>query len=229
MMDAEKAGHLLAHLPRGAAQARFKRSFDLRARSALLNCGCTDAQIERLERILPGIAYYTEAGPRLVDVRALLANLAAQAHAADSALRMLLDAPEQEGARGEARLRLLEGLAKLYPDRCQIDPRRASFFHRYDEREAEARRLLAAIDDVVAAADHARERMPKAQTRAVAHPYPVALIDAAVNLDGPQVRPSASAASKFRRIADICYTAALGSTTTPLRAIREHLAAQQQP
>ncbi len=230
MMDTEKAGHLLAYaLPPAARHARFRRTFDKRARSALLNCGCNDAQIERLQRILPAIAYYSEAGPRLADVRAMLAGVAAQAHAAARGLRAIMDAPEHEEARGEARLRLLEGLAKLYPDRCQIDPRRASFFHRYDEREAEARRLLAAIDDVVAAADHARERMPKAQTRAVAHPYPVALIDAAVNLDGPQVRPSASAASKFRRIADICYTAALGSTTTPLRAIREHLAAQQQP
>ena len=223
-MHAKAAKHLLAHaLPPAARHARFKRTFDLRARSALLNCGCTDVQIERLERILPAIAYYTEAGPKLADVRALLANLAAQAHAADSALRTLLDAPEHEGARGEARLRLLEALAKLYPERFEIE--RWSVFSPEDE----ARRLLAAIADVASAAEHARERMPAAQTRAVAHAYPVALIDAALSLDGPQVKPSASAGSKFRRIASVCYRAGLGGNVTPLRAIREYLAAQRQP
>lgn len=229
-MDADAAKHLLAHaLPPAARHERFRRGFDQCARFALLHCGCNDAQIERLQGILPAIAYYAEAGPKLADVRAHLADAARKARAAASSLRALLDAPEHEEARSEARDRLLEALAEvLRPERCQIDPRRVSFFHHYDEREDEARRLLGALADVVAAVDHARERMPNAQTRAVAHWYPLALIDAALSVDGPSLPPSESAASKFREIAGYCYSAARVANPDPQAAIRRYLKAQQQ-
>lgn len=230
MMDAEKARHLLAHaLPPDARQERFKRSFDKRAHSALQNCGCNDARIERLQRILPAIAYYHEAGPRLADVREQLADVAARTHAAASSLRALLDVPKHEEASDEARGWLLQALAERHPERCERDPQRVSFHQRHDPREDEARRLLAAIDDVATAAQHAGKRMSKApQTRAVAHGYPVELIDAALSVDGLTVPVSATKGSMFLRIAGVCYRAALGSNATPLRAIRSYLAAQRQ-
>ena len=238
MMDTEKAGHLLAHALTAAAQhARFRRTFDKRARSALLNCGCNDAQIERLQRILAAIAYYSEAGPRLADVRAMLAGVAAQAHAAAGGLRAIMDAPEHEEARDEARLRMLEALLELHPERCERDAAKAATIGfgdnprtRYDPRLDEARRLLAAIADVARAADHAREGMRGApQTRKRTEWYPVALIDAGLSVAGPTVPLSATKDSQFLRIAQVCYAAALGSKSKPLRAIRAYLAAQQQP
>ena len=234
-MNAEQAAHLLAHaLTEAAKHPRFRRDFTPAQRKELARLGCTPQQVERLQRILPAIAYYAEAGPKLADVRALLANLAAQAHAAESALRTLLDAPEHEEARWEARDRLLEALAERHPERCQRDPQRVSFssperYSAHPERMSEARRLVAAIDDVAHAADHARERMRGApQTRMQAYPYAVALLDAALSLDGATVTPSESAASAFREIVGICCRAARVKTDDPLRAIRTYLKAQQQ-
>ena len=226
-MNAEEAAFLLANaLPPSARHPRFRRGFNEAQRNELARLGCTPQQAERLQRILPAIAYYSEAGPALADVRATLAQLGKDAHKATSTLRSLLDAPEHELARDEARLRLLEALAAMHPDRCEVNPQRVSTFHRYDSRLDEARRLLAALADVAAAADHARERMRGApQTRAVAHRYPAALIDAALSVDGPQVAPSASAGSPFREIAAVCYAAAGATNADPVRAIRDYLRA----
>jgi len=221
-VNAEQAAQLLAHaLPPEARKDLWQRKFTPAHRSALAQLDVTDAQAERLERILPAIAYYAARGPSLAAARTPLVKLAADAHKAAAALRALLDAPEYEEARGEARLRMLEALAELHPERCKIDPQRVSFFHRYDEREDEARRLLGALTDVEAAADHACKRMPTEQTRAVAHHYPVALIDAALSVDGPAFRVSASAGSKFRDVATLCFEAT--GHGEPLRAIRAYL------
>ncbi len=210
-MNAEQARHLLAQamLPDGQ-HARFRRDFTEAQRKELVRLGRTPQQFERLQRILPGIAYYCEAAPRMADVREHLADAAAKAHEAASSLRALLDAPECELARGEARECLLLALA-------------GQRSIRYHEREGEARRLLAAIDDVASAADHARKRMPKAQTRQVAPWYPLALIDAALSVDGPTVPPSASEALPFREIVGVCYDAARVENPDPLRAIRNYL------
>ncbi|QEE25709.1 hypothetical protein CS053_15255 [Rhodanobacter glycinis] len=224
-MNSESAESLLAHaLPPAARHDRFRRSFDAHHRKELVRFGVTPAQTERLERILPAIAYYTTQGPRLADVNVLLERLAKDAHKASTALRTLLDAPEHEQAHDESRLRLFEALLELHPERCEIDPQRVSFFHRYDPREDEARRLLSALADVESAASRACERSSTAeQTRAKSHDYPVGLIDAALSVDGPQVPPSESVGSAFFEIAGICYAAARGASTEPLRAIRAYL------
>ena len=231
-MNAEQAAHLLAHALRlSARHPRFRRDFTPPQRKELARLGCTPQQVERLQRILPAIARDAEAGPKLADVRTHLADAARKAHAAAASLRALLDAPECELARDEARLRMLEALLELHPERCERDAAKAatgSFGDhprtRYDPRLDEARRLLAAIDDVAHAADHARERMRGApQTRMQAHPDPVALIDAALNMDGPQVRPSESAASPFREIVRLCYGAARVKNADPQAAIRRYL------
>lgn len=225
-MNSESAEFLLAHaLPPAARHDRFRRSFDAHHRRELVRFGVTPAQRERLERILPAIAYYADQGPGLGDVKKLLERLAKDAHAACTALRTLLDAPEHEQAHDEARLRLFEALSELHPGRCEIDPQRVSFFHRYDPREDEARRLLGALADVESAASRARERSPTEQTRARSHAYPVELIDAALSLDGPQVPPSESVGSPFFEIAGICYAVARGSGPAPARAIRTYLQA----
>lgn len=226
-MNSESAEFLLAHaLSPAARHDRFRRSFDASHRKELVRFGVTPAQMERLERILPAIAYYTAQGPRLADVNVLLGRLAKDAHKASTALRTLLDAPEHEQARDEARDLLLDALAEIHPERCEIDPQRVSFFHRYDPRKEEARRLLGALADVESAANRACERSSTAeQTRAKSHAYPVELIDAALSVDGPQVPPSESVGSAFFEIAGICYAVARGTSIEPLRAIRAYLSA----
>lgn len=219
----EQAARLLAHaLPPSARHPRFARTFTKAQRGDLARLGCTDAQVERLARILPAIARYDAQGPSLAAARAPLRKLAAEAHKAAAALRVVLDAHDE--ATQESRTRLLQALAALQPARCEADPERTSLRKRHDGREVEARRLLAAVQDVEQAAQHAIECMPTAQSRAVAHPFPVGLIAAALDVDGPQVPCSASAGSPFRRIASVCYQAA-GVAREPVRAIREHLKA----
>lgn len=219
-MNAEQAAFLLAHaLPPEARKDCWQRKFTRAHRSDLKRLGVTDTQAERLARILPAIAYYGTPGPSLAAARTPLVILAADAHKAAAALRVVLEGRDE--AMQESRGRLLQAIESLHPERCEVDPARVSFFHRYDHREPEASRLLAALQDVEKAAEHALARMPKAQTRAVAHPYPVALIDAALSVDGQPFRVSASAESKFRRVAALCYVAA--GHGEPLRAIRAYL------
>ena len=222
MMDAREAEFLLRHaLPDSARADRFKRTFDKKDRSALLNSGCSDAQIVRLARIIPAIAYCAEPAPRLADVCALLADLGKAIEAGAATLRALLDAPDG-GAGEEAHGRLLDSILRLHPDRCESNPRHArGFFEkRIDEREIEARRLLSVMVEVQAIAEDARQHVPGGQTRKRIVPYPVALIDAALSLDGPQFSPSER--DPFVRITGICYRAA-GIHSTPLRTIRLYL------
>ena len=224
-MNAEEATHLLAHaLPSPARAARWRRTFTVEHRSELRQLGVTDAQAERLERILPAIAYCAAQGPRLADVRAPLVQLGKDAHKAANALRTLLEARDE--ARQEGRMRMLETIEALHPERCEVDPARVSFFHSYDHREPEALRMLAALQDLEAVAKRAVERMPKSQTRAVAHHYPVALIDAALSVDGPAFTVSASAGSAFRDVATVCFATARQGEAEPLRAIRAYLSAR---
>ncbi len=223
-MTVQQAQHLLAHaLPPDARTDCWRRTFT-DAQKRELHRLHTPAQTERLERILPAIAYYTAQGPRLADARAPLVKLATDAHKAAAALRVLLDASDE--AMQESRLRLLESIDAQHPERCPVDPARVSFFHRYDRREPEALRLLATLQDVELAASHAVECMPKEQTRAVAHTFPVELIHAALSVDGPAVHVSASPACPFIEIATLCYDAA--GTGDPVRAIRAHLRQMQR-
>ncbi len=223
-MNAEQAALLLAHaLPPEARKDCWQRKFTPAHRSDLAHLGVTDTQAERLARILPAIAYYTAQGPSLAAARTPLVKLAADAHKAAAALRVVLEGRDE--AMQESRGRLLQALEALHSERCKVDPARVSFFHRYDHREPEALRMLAALQDVEKAAEHALARMPKAQTRAVAHPYPVALIDAALSVDGPSVKPSESAGSPFREIAATCYSSAGVTRGEPLRALRAYLLA----
>jgi hypothetical protein len=219
----ERAEFQLAHaLPPAARSPCWHRSFDAPQHSELARLGVTTDQKSRLERILPAIAYYTAQGPKLADVRKPLAQLAKDARKAGSALRTLLEAHDE--ARQEGRLRLLQAIEKLHPERCEVDPGRVSFFNRYDHREPEALRMLAALQDLETVANHAVARMPGAQTRAVAHPYPVGLIDAAlVASDGPEFRVSASPGKPFFDVVAACYAAARAANPEPLLAIRAYL------
>lgn len=219
MMDAEAARYLLRHvLPSGAWADRFKRTFRKQDRSALLNAGCCDAQIERLERILPAIAAYTEAAPRLADVRALLANLHETIGAAAAQLCAILDAPDG-GAGEEARGLLLDSCRRLYPARCVPDSQHAAFF----EKRPPPRGLLSVLLEVQTVAEDARRNVQKGQTRTTVSLRPVMLIDAALSVDGPQFTPSER--GPFARITSRCYLAA-GLTGKPLRAIRAYLQAR---
>jgi len=220
----ERAEFQLAHaLPPAARSPRWHRSFNALQRRELARLGVTTDQKSRLERILPAIAYYTAQGPRLADARKPLAQLAKDARRAGSALRTLLEAHDDE-ARQESRQRMLEAIENLHPERCEVDPQRVSFFNRYDHREPEALRMLAALQDLETAANHAVARMPEAQTREVAHPYPVGLIEAAlVAADGPQFKVSASPGTPFIDVVQACYAAARAANPGPLRAIRAYL------
>ncbi len=220
-MNAEQAAFVLAHVwaPR-RVEERWKRTFTDKHHRELKRLGLTDAQVERLERILPAIVYYTAKGPRLADARKPLVKLATDAHKAAAALRVVLEG--RDDATQESRGGLLHAIEALHPDRCEVDPARVSSFHPYDHREPEAQRMLAALQDLKAVAEHAVARMPKAQTRAVAHVWPIKLIDAALTAaDGPAVPVSASIASTFREVATLCYDAA--GHGEPLRAIRAYL------
>lgn len=217
-------------LPPSARRPEYRREFDKRARSALLNCGCDDDQIERLQAILPAIAIFSVGAPRLADVRARLAATENALSVAADMVRELVEAPAREDALDEARLRVLEGVFALYPERCEPDPENPrSFFEerRTDEREIEVRRMLAAMTDLHAAIKRARQRLPTGQTRSVAHDYPIGLIDAALNLEKESVPVSAQKKSVFRRIAGICYASAGVPNDDPLRAIRAFKAKRQ--
>jgi len=222
-MDAEQAARVLAHaLPPDARKPEWRRTFSTDDRAELTRLEVSDAQADRLERILPAIAYYNAQGPSLSAARAPLSKLSAHANKAAAELRLILT--DRRPARQESRGRLLQSLEMLHPERCEVDASRVTVFHPYDHREPEALRLLAALRDLEQAAQHAIARMPRAQTRRVAHAYPVELIDAALSRDGPAFTPSESAGAAFREIVAVCYEAA-GVKGEPLRAIRSYLRA----
>jgi len=213
----KRAAFLLKNaLPPDARKPCWQRSFTPAHRRELKRLGVTLAQVDRLQRILPAIACYGTAGPSLAAARAPLVKLAADAHKAAAALRVVFE--PRDDAMQESRGRLLQSIEAQHPERCEVDPARVSFFHSYDHREPEALRLLAALHDVEQVARLAADGMPKAQTRLVAHPYPVHLIDAALSVDGPAVPVSASPGCPFIEIATLCYAAA--GFGEPLRAIR---------
>lgn len=220
-MTPEQAAFLLSHaLPPDARKPKWQRAFAGSHRRELTGLDVSTAQVERLERILPAIACYAATGPRLADARAPLVKVGADADKAAKSLRVMLEGAAD--AMQESRLRFLQAIEALHPERTMVDPQRAGrTFHTYDHREPEALRLLAALQDVVRAAQHAVERMPAEQTRKVAHHYPVALIEAALSLDGPQFNVSASPASRFFDVVTACYGAA--GQGEPLRAVRAYL------
>ncbi len=226
MMDSETAEYVLKHaLPPGARAERWRRTFNVRDRSDLLNAGCDDAQIERLQRILPAIAYYNDTGAKLGDVRAVLAAAQKALDRATRSVLSILDAPAHDQARDEARAWLLTSTLKLFADRCQPDAQRASFFERHDERADELRRLLAAVADLQAVAKQSLDRLAKApQSRPVSPAYPITLIVAALSVDGPSFRASERKGTRFERIAARCYKVADADSDSPTRAIRAWLA-----
>jgi nucleotide-binding universal stress UspA family protein len=222
-MNSEQAEFMLAHaLPPAARITRWRRNFTLPQRRELHRLGVTTDQTERLQRILPAIAYYAAQGPKLADVRAPLKQVRKDAHAAAQALRTLLEGRDE--ARQEGRMRILQAIEVLHPERCEVDSARVSFFALYDHREPEALRILEALQALEAVAKHAVARIPKSQTRPVAHPYPVGLIEAALMVPGaPAFRVSASPGTPFRDVVAACYAAASAANTDPLRAIRAYL------
>jgi hypothetical protein len=212
---------LLKHaLPPGARAPRFARTLSSNACADLGRLGVTDAQVAKLERILPGIAYYTHTGPSLVAARKPLDGVVKATEKAEKAVRSLLNAPASDEARVESRGRFFQSLEKLFPSRCP--PFRQEFGAAYDhDGLPEAKRLLDAIREVRACAKDALASMPRSQTRQAAHAYPIMLIHAALNVSaGKQIAPSTSAESQFRQIASICYHAAGAPNADPLRAIR---------
>ena len=223
-LTVEQAEHLLKHaLPPDARKAIWRRTFSADSCRELERLGVTTGQRERLERMLPAVAYYAAPGPRLADARAPLRKLAADAHKAAAALRVVLERRD-DAAVVESRRRLLQAIEGRHPERCRLDPARVSTWEPYDHRKPEALRMLAALQDVEDAARHALAAMPKSQTRAAAHPYPVALIDAALVAAGGKVfPPSASPAAPFLGVAAACYAAAGAPTAEPLRPVRAFL------
>ena len=217
---------LLDHaLPPPARDPRYERSFSDTYRNDLHKLwGCTDKQIDRLQRILPAIAYYDEQGPALADVRKLLVQIAKYTDRVAGDMSALLKAPEEapeyDRTRDEARMRLLQAISKLYPERCEVDPSRVSRWQSYDPCMEEAQRLLTTLQDVAKAAKHAHTQC-KQQTRVVAHTYPITLINAALNVDGPPII-RVSESGPFFEIAYICYQA-VGVQGEPRVAIRKYL------
>lgn len=220
---------LLAHaLPPAARTAQWHRSFAKPQQREFERLGVTPDQVRRLERILPGIAYYVAQGPALAKVRAPLVKLAKDAHKVASALRTLLEAHDElyeiRETKEESRLRLLQAIEARHPERCEVDPKRVSFFEKYDHREPEALRMLAVLDDLEKAAKHAVERMPKEQTHKAAHAYPVRLIVAALEAGGEAAfLISASPGTPFLDVVAACYAAACPTSANPLRAVRAYL------
>jgi len=219
---------LLQHaLPPGARTLRFARAFSRDSRVDLGRLGVTDAQVTRLERILPAIAHYTQQGPTLAAARRPLTQLADAISTAESRMRSVLAAPPDDEARTESRGRFLESVETIFPNRC---PLISPTFHepRPEDGLPEAQRLASALQDIGRAVDEALKSMPRKQTRPVAHGYPISLIHAALNVDGTHVfNPSASANSPFRNVVGICYEAAGVANADPLRAIRAFV--QQRP
>lgn len=218
-------------IPPGARDSHFARAFSKAQRTELKRLGVNGDQQKRLEVALRVIAYYSVPAPALADVRAPLDDLIEKARAASSSLESILKAPAQEGARVEARGRLLQSIFSLYPDRCTSNGQVTDFFERPDDREAEATRLLGKLREVEEVAKHARKHMPANASRSIAHPYPIAYIHEALRygwwrstLDRNEPIPvSVSSTSPFRRIVGVCYAAAKAPNHDPERAIRAYL------
>jgi hypothetical protein len=222
-MNSEEAELLLARaLPPPARTGRWRRSFTAHQRRELARLDVTTEQEGRLQRILPAIAFFTTQGPKLADVRAHLMQVRKDAHAAAQALRTLLEG--RDDTREEGRIRIFQAIEALHPERCEVDPTQVSVWARYNHREPEAWRMLEALQALEAVAKNAVARMPKSQTRPIAHPYPVSLIKAAMTVpDAPAFRVSASPGTPFRDVVATCYAAAGAANTDPLRAIRAYL------
>ncbi len=228
-MDRETAEHVLKHAKLACPSPEYRKpQFDKRDRADLLNAGCSDAQIGRLQRVLPGIAHSKAPQVPLADVRAVLSAAQAALDRATRSVLSILDAPDHDEAPDEARVFLLTSTGKLFPERCKLDPQRVSFFEpkaqRYDERADELRRLLSAVADLRAVAALSLDRLAHApQSRPVSPGYPIALIMAALSVDGPSFIVSERRGTSFERVAARCYAAA--GAGSPTRAIRAWLAA----
>ena len=81
--------------------------------------------------------------------------------------------------------------------------------------------------ELEAVAKRALTGIPSSATKARAHPYPIACIDAALESGKNEtaVNPSASSTSPFREITRICYEAAGVAISDPETAIRAYLKA----
>jgi len=225
-------------ISKDARDDRYKRAFTTAQRRDLKQrLSVNDKQLQGLEVALRVVAHYTEAGAGLVEVRAPLRTLAKKAKETAMALESLLKAPATESARSEARLRLLESVDILHPKRAAVDPMKpgSTFFHDYDEREEEAKRIHAIVAELDAIAEHALARMPKAQTHAAAHTHPIWYIHEVLNFGFSSEVPlprlpfpaSSSKTSNFREIVGICYQAAKAPTSDPERAIKAFIKQQR--
>lgn len=211
-------------LPPSARADRYAATFTRSHLEALKALGVEAEQRARLEPALRVIRLYTEPAPKLGDVRQHLDEVAETARAAARALQALLAAPDTEGARFEANLRLRQASLRTDDDGLVQDP--------IDQMNSMLR-------DLLEVAEKAIENTPPAQTRPQAHVYPIRYIDSALRIGFNRIwksvpaeerrqnpfAPSASEGSPFREVVAICYAAAGSANTDPLRAIRAYLSA----
>lgn len=191
-------------------------------------------QLARLRRALRVIHLYTLPGPKVADVRAPLRRLKKHADAVTREIGALVNAPDNDEARQEARQRLLEALCRF---RAVPSSGRSSFHAPYDDRVDALLALAAELQDTVTLALNGLQ----GQTRTLALPYPVAYIHRALAFDfmlerqsefpawdGYPFKPSTTAECAFANVVRVCYEAAHGCktnaphafTTEPERAIR---------
>lgn len=201
-------------LPPGSRSKEYERAFlESRAFQLRNTYRLSVEQIQGLTLCLRVIAFYAEPAVPLPAVRKHLDKIKKNIDAAVKGLRSLLDAPNKDGARTEARQRILQASMALHLDEC-LDLRVPS-----DERIDVVLRLFTEAKDV---ADYAVSHAPKNATKAPAQPYPIACIANVLCVSVRPIVPSASSTSPFREIVNICYEAA-GVRTGAERAVRAYI------
>lgn len=213
----------LLWLPPSARGERYAATFSAEQIKDLKRLGVEAEQRKRLEPALRVIRLYSEPPPKLLEVRQHLDEVADTARAASRALQALLSAPDTEGARSEAKLRLRQASLRIDDDGLVQEP--------LDQLSTMLRDLLKVAETAIA-------KTPTEQTRPKAHTYPIAYIDHALRIGFNVVwktipiserkpnpfAPSTGKGSPFRNVVAVCYAAAGVSNTDPLRAIRAYLA-----
>ena len=198
-------------------------TFTEEQKEPLSRLGLFDQQIKAVESVLPTVqALLGQAAP-LTDVREPIESLGKALASASLAIAHLCPAYNNTSAKQEARLRLQ--LADFHLNR-----------NMNGETLDTAAQSLATTAKVV---ERALQHLPRDQRRHRANPLPIATIERAL-LEScdlklhtgkrfpPFLKPSASEASPFREIIEICYAAAGAKNSNPERAIKAHIAQARQ-
>lgn len=190
--------------------------FEPHHRAELLRLGLTDAAIGQIEvDALPVVKKWLRVAPRRNDVLNELLDVSQAMRDARSAIERLLDATEAVPHLMEARLNLEGGghrhlLAGLTLDKA-------------------SKSLSAAMDAVVFAIEDMR---PDPVRHRTASANPIKHIYSAIQFSWtftglgalpPNLKPSSSPTSAFRRIVGICYEAIGAETSDPERAIKAYV------